>query len=56
MLFDLGMKYSYRNRLQLSLDCQNILNTDRYLCGVSVERHPQFQRGRSLMASVAFHF
>lgn len=56
MLFDLGMKYSYRERLQLSLDCDNIFNTDNYLCGVNSFLHPIFQRGRSLMASISYHF
>ena len=56
MLFDLGMKYDYRNHLQLSLDCENILNTDRYLCGSYLKKHPIFQRGRTLMASISFNF
>ena len=56
MLFDLGMKYGYRNYLQLSLDCENILNTDRYLCGSYLKKHPIFQRGRTLMASISFNF
>ena len=56
MLFDLGLKYSYRQHLQLTLDCENLLNTDRYLAGPNSQFHPLFQRGRSLMASVAFSF
>ena len=54
--FDLGVKYSYRQRLKLSLDCENLLNTDRYLCGKTVSTYPVFQRGRTLMASIAYSF
>ena len=53
-LFDLGIKYSYRQRLNLSLDCENLLNSDRYLCGPVDVMHPIFQRGRTLMASLAY--
>lgn len=56
MLFDLGLKYGYRNHLQLSLDYENILNTDRYLCGSIQKKHPIFQRGRTLMASISYLF
>ena len=54
-LFDLGVKYSYRQHLDISLDCENLLNSDRYLCGPLDTFHPIFQRGRNLMASIAFH-
>ena len=54
-LFDLGVKYSYRQHLDISLDCENLLNSDRYLCGPLENMHPIFQRGRTLMASIAFH-
>ena len=54
-LFDLGIKYSYRQRMDISLDCENLLNSDRYLCGPLENMHPIFQRGRTLMASIAFH-
>ena len=56
MLFDLGVKYGYRNHLQLSLDCENILNTDRYLCGSNLKKQPMFQRGRTLMGSISYTF
>ena len=55
-IFDLGVKYSYRQRLKLSLDCENLLNTDRYLCGPTESTYPIFQRGRTLMASIAYSF
>ena len=55
-LFDVGMKYSYRQRLQLSLDCENIFNTDHYICGPNYQHAPKIQRGRTLMASVAYQF
>lgn len=56
MLFDLGIKYGYRQKLQLSLDCENILNTDSYLCGSRNIMTPIFQRGRTFMASFSYKF
>lgn len=56
LLFDIGAKYSYRQHLHLSIDCENILNTDKYLCGTDLSRHPVFQRGRTLMASISYQF
>ena len=55
-LFDLGIKYSYRQRLNISLDCENLLNSDHYVVEPISDRHPIFQRGRTLMASVAYTF
>jgi len=55
-LFDFGVKYSFRQRLNLSLDCENLLNSDRYLGDPFTHMHPIFQRGRTLMASVAYTF
>lgn len=56
LLFDLGFKYRYKQRLQLSFDCENILDTDHYLSGPSFTYVPEFQRGRSLMASISYQF
>jgi iron complex outermembrane receptor protein len=53
---DLGAKYSYRQLLHLSVDCENVLNTDRYLCGPTINNIPLQQRGRTLMTSIAVHF
>jgi len=55
MLFDLGIKYCFKQRLQVSFDCENILNTDHYICGPNIQDIPHFQRGRSLMASISYH-
>lgn len=56
-LFDLGIKYTYHQRLKLSLDCENLLNTDHYLCGPIIDkRHPIFQHGRTFMASISYQF
>ena len=55
-LFDLGIKYCYRQRLNISLDCENLLNSDRYVIDPISDMHPIFQRGRNLMASVAYTF
>ena len=55
-LFDLGIKYCYRQRLNISLDCENLLNSDRYVIDPISDKHPIFQRGRNLMATVAYTF
>lgn len=55
-LFDLGIRYRYKEKLQLSFDCENIFNTDHYLCGPNQLLSPKFQRGRTLMASVSYQF
>lgn len=56
ILFDLGIKYSFMQRLQVAFDCENILNTDHYICGPNIQGIPHFQRGRSLMASFSYQF
>ena len=56
ILIDLGMKYSFRQRLQLTLDCENIFDTINYLCGPNSLKIPIFQRGRMLMGSISYHF
>ena len=52
--FDLGIKYCYRQRLNITLDCENLLNSDRYIINAIDDKHPVFQHGRTLMASVAY--
>ena len=54
LLFDLGLKYSYGKHLQFALDCENLFNTDHYVCGPDPKYLPHFQRGRTLMASISF--
>ena len=56
LLFDLGIKYCYKQNLKLSLDCENIFDTYHYICGPSYEYVPEFQKGRMLMASVSYQF
>ena len=56
LLFDLGIQYRYRQHLQFALDCENLFNIDHYLCGSNVQSAPHIQRGRTLMASVAYQF
>lgn len=56
LLLDLGIKYRYKKRLQLSLDGENIFDTDHYICGPNYQYAPKLQRGRSLMASIAYQF
>ena len=56
LIFDLGLKYQYRQYLTLALDVENILNTDHYICGLLTQDAPMFQRGRTLMGSISFAF
>lgn len=56
LLIGLGIQYRYRQHLQFSLDCENIFNTDHYICGPNYQSRPHIQRGRTLMASVACQF
>lgn len=56
LLFDLGVKYRYRQLFQFSLDCENIFDTDSYICGPSYRYVPMFQHGRTLMASLSVQF
>ncbi len=56
LLLALGLQYRYRQHLQLSLDCENIFNTDHYLCSMDLMNRRYIQRGRTLMAAIAFQF
>ena len=56
LLFDVGAKYMYNQRLQISLDCENIFDTVFYICGPNNHHAPHFQRGRNLMAAVSYRF
>ena len=55
-IVDLGIQFRYKQRLQLSLDCENIFNTDYYFCGPNYQSAPHFQQGRTLMAAVSYQF
>ena len=55
-VFDLGVKYCYKQQLQLSLDCENIFDTYHYICGTNYLNTPLFQRGRTLIASLSYRF
>lgn len=55
-IFDLGMKYGYRQRLTLSVDIENILNTDNYLCGNYHNNAPIFLRSRNVMGTLSYTF
>ncbi len=56
LLFDLGIQYRFHQNLQLALDCENICNTDHYICGPNYQNSPHFQRTRTLMASISYQF
>lgn len=53
-VFDLGVKYTYNKRLQMSVDCENLLDTDRIVTGPDYNMYPQFQHGRALMTTLAY--
>ena len=51
-LFDLGLKYTYHDAIQLSLDCDNLLDKTYYVGGSFYV--PYQALGRILMATVSF--
>ena len=53
VIFDLGVKYSLGSRYHVTVDCENLLNTDKYLLGPAYDMYPYYQRGRTVMASVS---
>ncbi|MBQ2210604.1 MAG: TonB-dependent receptor [Prevotella sp.] len=56
LVSDLGIKYTFKERLQLALDCENIFDTDRFITGPELNMFAYHQRGRTLMGSVAISF
>lgn len=57
-VMDAGLKYAYANRLTLALDCENLLNADRFLTGPSQDlyMYAYHERGRNLMVSASYTF
>jgi iron complex outermembrane receptor protein len=51
-IVDLGLKYSYRNAIQLSLDCDNVFDRSYYVGGSFYV--PYRAQGRTVMATVSF--
>ena len=51
-IVDLGLKYSYRDAIQLSLDCDNVFDRSYYVGGSFYV--PYRAQGRTLMATVSF--
>ena len=51
-IVDLGLKYSYRDAIQLSLDCDNVFDRFYYIGGSFYV--PYRAQGRTLMATVSF--
>lgn len=56
LVFDLGFKYTYKEHLQIGLDCEDVFDTNRFLTGPSYNMYPYRQRGRTIMGSVAYQF
>jgi iron complex outermembrane receptor protein len=51
-LVDLGLKYTYNNAIQLSLDCDNVFDRSYYVGGSHYV--PYQAQGRTVMATVSF--
>ena len=51
-IVDLGLKYTYRNAIQLSLDCDNLFDRNYFVGGSFYV--PYRANGRTLMATVSF--
>ncbi len=51
-IVDLGLKYSYRDAIQLSFDCDNVFDRTYYVGGSFYV--PFLAQGRTLMATVSF--
>jgi len=51
-IVDLGLKYSYNNTIQLSLDCDNLFDKTYYIGGSFYV--PYQAQGRNVMATVSF--
>jgi iron complex outermembrane receptor protein len=51
-IVDLGLKYSYRDAIQLSLDCDNVFDRSYYIGGSFYV--PYRAQGRTMMATVSF--
>ncbi len=51
-IVDLGIKYSYRDAIQLSLDCDNLFDRSYYVGGSFYV--PYRAQGRTMMATVSF--
>ena len=51
-IFDLGLKYTYRDAIQLSLDCDNVFDKSYYIGGSFYV--PYRAQGRTIMATVSF--
>ena len=51
-IVDLGLKYSYRDAIQLSLDCDNVFDRSYYIGGSFYV--PYRAQGRTVMATISF--
>ena len=51
-IVDLGLKYTYHNAIQLSLDCDNLFDRNYFVGGSFYV--PYRANGRTLMATVSF--
>ncbi len=55
-VMDAGLKYAYANRLTLAIDCENLLDTDRFLTSPTLYMYAYHERGRNLMVSASYTF
>jgi len=53
---DAGIKYTYNQRLSLSADCENLMDTDRFFSGPDFMMFPYYERGRNLIVAASYQF
>ena len=56
LVVDAGIKYTFNQRLTLSLDCENLMDTDHFLARPEFTMFPYYERGRNLMVAASYHF
>ena len=56
LVVDAGIKYTFNHRLSLSLDCENLTDTDHFLSRPEFTMYPYYERGRNLMIAAAYQF
>ena len=56
LVVDAGIKYTFNHRLSLSLDCENLMDTDHFLARPEFTMFPYYERGRNLIIAASYQF
>jgi iron complex outermembrane receptor protein len=56
LVVDAGIKYTFNHRLSLSLDCENLMDTDHFLSRPEFMMFPYYERGRNLIIAASYQF